>query len=273
MSLAETQARAQPLLSVRNLRWAPPNETEEVLQGTSLDLQEGSLTVLIGPSGCGKSTLGYLIAGYYEAAAGDIRIDGKAVREPQPDRLMVFQESALWPWMSVLDNVVFGPLSRRQAPRREIEARARALLDEFGLSAFADRYPHQLSGGMKRRVDLAQAVINEPRLLILDEPFRGLDVMTRELMQEYFLGLFEGRGQTTLFISSEVEEAVFLADEILVMDLNGQIAHRLPIELPRPRSSAVADTPEFQKAQVDLLAALEAVQAETDVPHTPSLQT
>ncbi|MEX0924021.1 MAG: ATP-binding cassette domain-containing protein [Rhodovibrionaceae bacterium] len=264
---------AQPLLSVRNLRWAPPGETEPVLNGTTLDLKEGSLSVLIGPSGCGKSTLGYLIAGYYEAAEGEVRIDGKPVREPRPDRLMVFQESALWPWMSVLDNVVFGPLSRREAPRREIEAQAKALLEEFGLSAFANRYPHQLSGGMKRRVDLAQAVINQPRLLILDEPFRGLDVMTRELMQEYFLGLFEGRGQTTLFISSEVEEAVFLADEVLVMDQQGLIAQRLPVTLPRPRTSAMTDTHEFQKAQVDLLHALEAVQAETEGPQSQAVLT
>ena len=259
-------AAAEPLLSVRNLRWAPPREEEAVLNGTSLELREGSLSVLIGPSGCGKSTLGYLIAGYYQAEAGEIHIDGRAVRQPKPDRLMVFQESALWPWMTVLDNVVFGPLSRREAPRREIEARAQTLLEEFGLAAFAKHYPHQLSGGMKRRVDLAQAVINQPRLLILDEPFRGLDVMTRELMQEYFLELFEGRGQTTLFITSEVEEAVFLADEILVMDQQGRIAQRQPVALPRPRTSAATDTAECQEAQVDLLAALEAVQEEPAEP-------
>jgi NitT/TauT family transport system ATP-binding protein len=259
-TIAQGLVSADPVLRVHDLHWAPGRSGEEVLKGTRFDLREGNLTVLIGPSGCGKSTLGYLIAGYETADSGWIEIDGARIGAPGPNRLMVFQESALWPWMSVLDNVSFGPAARGELSRSEAESRARRLLGEFGLGGFVDKYPGQLSGGMKRRVDIAQALINGPRLLILDEPFRGLDVMTRELMQEYFLQLFENRSQTTLFITSEVEEAVFLADEVLVMDRRGRIARRLDVGLPRPRRAEAVDTPEFQEAQMTLLAALEAIQ-------------
>jgi NitT/TauT family transport system ATP-binding protein len=258
--MAEDALSVEPVLRVHDLHWSPGRSGEEVLRGICFDLPEGKLTVLIGPSGCGKSTLGHLIAGYETADSGWIEIDGARVAAPGPDRLMVFQESALWPWMSVVDNVSFGPAARGELSRSEAASRARRLLGEFGLGAFADRYPGQLSGGMKRRVDIAQALINGPRLLILDEPFRGLDVMTRELMQEHFLQLFESRSQTTLFITSEVEEAVFLADEVLVMDRRGRIAQRLDIGLSRPRRAGVTDTSSFQEFQMTLLAALEAVQ-------------
>jgi NitT/TauT family transport system ATP-binding protein len=249
-----------PLLSVGDLHWAPPGARTDVLQGTRFELREGGLGVLIGPSGCGKSSLGAVIAGYETPSAGWVRLDGRPVTGPGPDRLMVFQESALWPWMTVLDNVAFGPIARRELAPEDANARARTLLAEFGLDGFAEKYPGQLSGGMKRRVDLAQALINQPRLLILDEPFRGLDVMTRELMQDYFLRTVEGRGQATLFISSEVEEAVFLADEVLVMDRRGRIVDTIAIELPRPRPADVVDGAAFQRAQMTLLSRLEAVQ-------------
>jgi NitT/TauT family transport system ATP-binding protein len=162
--------------------------------------------------------------------------------------------------MTVRDNVAFGPIARGELAPAEAEARAQALLEEFGLAGFAHKHPGQLSGGMKRRVDFAQALINQPQLLVLDEPFRGLDVMTRELMQDYFLRLVEGRGQTTLFISSEVEEAVFLADEVLVMDRTGRISDRLTIDLPRPRPAEVVDSAAFQRTQMALLHRLEAIQ-------------
>ena len=249
-----------PLLSVGDVHWSPPGAAHPVLQGTRFDLAAGRLTVLIGPSGCGKSSLGYLIAGYATPSAGWIRLEDRPVTGPGPERLMVFQESALWPWMTVRDNVAFGPIARGELAPPEAEARAQALLEEFGLAGFAHKHPGQLSGGMKRRVDFAQALINQPQLLVLDEPFRGLDVMTRELMQDYFLRLVEGRGQTTLFISSEVEEAVFLADDVLVMDRTGRITDRLDIDLPRPRPAEVVDSAAFQRAQMALLDRLEAVQ-------------
>jgi ABC-type nitrate/sulfonate/bicarbonate transport system ATPase subunit len=167
--------------------------TTLVVDRCSLSLEPGLLTVMVGPSGCGKTTLINLIAGYEKATSGEIHLDGRPVNRPGEDRLVVFQETALFPWMSVLDNVAFGPLSRNTGPRAKVIERALALLDKVGLNGFARRYPGQLSGGMQRRVELARAIINEPRVMLMDEPFRGLDAMTRELMQEHYLALFELR--------------------------------------------------------------------------------
>ena len=195
------------------------------------------MTVLMGPSGCGKSTLAYLLAGYLEPDAGEVTIDGARVRGAGPDRMLVFQETALWPWMTVADNVMFGPLARGAMTRAQARTEADALLDRFGLAGFADRYPAALSGGMKRRAEIAQALINRPRVMILDEPFRGLDVMTRELMQEYYVQLFEATRLTTLFITAELEEALFLADRILFMSpAPGRIVRSMDVDLPRPRT-------------------------------------
>ncbi len=208
-----------------------------VLDDCSLTVAAGKLTVLMGPSGSGKSTLAYILAGYIKPNAGEVLLDDVPVAEPGPNRLMVFQETTLWPWMTVNDNVLFGPLMRASSARVEARSRARALLARFGLAEFGDKYPSQLSGGMKRRAEIAQALINNPRVLIMDEPFRGLDVMTRELMQEYYLKVFEESRPTTLFITSEIEEAIFLADVILFMDPTlGRIGHVIEVDLPRPRT-------------------------------------
>ncbi len=147
--------------------------------------------VVMGKSGCGKSTLAYLIAGYLQADQGKIEIDGRPVTKPGADRIMVFQETALWPWMTVTENVIFGPLVRNAFSKAEATSKAEELLERFGLIDFRNKYPGQLSGGMKRRAEIAQALINSPDIMVLDEPFRGLDVMTRELLQEYYLQLFE----------------------------------------------------------------------------------
>ncbi|MGD8349507.1 MAG: ATP-binding cassette domain-containing protein, partial [Gammaproteobacteria bacterium] len=186
----------------------------EVIENCSLELEPGLLNVVMGKSGCGKSTLAYLLAGYIKADAGRIEIDGRVVSAPGSDRIMVFQETALWPWMTVTENVIFGPLVRNEISRQKARQKAEELLERFGLLDFKDRYPGQLSGGMKRRAEIAQALINSPDIMILDEPFRGLDVMTRELLQEYYLQLFEDTRLTTLFITSRLEEAMFLADRI-----------------------------------------------------------
>jgi NitT/TauT family transport system ATP-binding protein len=216
------------------------------LEDCSFALAPGKLTVLMGPSGCGKSTLACILAGYLEPDAGSVTLDGVACRGAGPDRLLVFQETALWPWMRVVDNVMFGPLSRGVMTRAEARARALDLLAEFGLAGFGERYPGELSGGMKRRAELAQALINQPRLMILDEPFRGLDVMTRELMQEYYMQLFERTGLTTLFIASDLEEAIFLADTLLFMSAApGRIVHSMEVDLPHPRTFAAMESARY----------------------------
>jgi NitT/TauT family transport system ATP-binding protein len=225
-------------------RFAQANGHDTVaLAGCSFTVEPGKLTVLMGPSGCGKSTLAYLLAGYLQPDAGSITLGGLPVQGAGPERMLVFQETALWPWMTVVENVMFGPLARGAMSREAARSEAGDLLSRFGLADFGDRYPQQLSGGMKRRAEIAQALINQPKVLILDEPFRGLDVMTRELMQEYYMQLFEGTRSTTLFITSELEEAIFLADQLLFMSAPpGRILESMEIDLPHPRTFETMET-------------------------------
>lgn len=220
-------------------------QPEVILRNCSFDVTPGRFNVLIGPSGSGKSTLVSLIGGYVTPSVGEVRVDGKTIQEPGPDRMVVFQETALFPWMSLLSNVAYGPVQGGMA-RQEAEARAATLLAKVGLKGFENRYPDQVSGGMQRRAEVARALINRPRLLLLDEPFRGLDHMSRGLMQEYFLQLFEEEGMTTLFVTSEVDEAVLMADRVIVLSYKPtQVQAVVDIDLPRPRSFQMQTLPEF----------------------------
>lgn len=228
-----------------------------VLEDCSFRIEPGKLTVVMGTSGCGKSTLAYLLAGYMKPDGGHIEMDGKAVNGPGPERIMVFQETALWPWMTVTENIVFGPLARATVSREEATRKAQELLRKFGLSEFKDKYPGQLSGGMKRRAEIAQALINSPKAMVLDEPFRGLDVMTRELMQEYYIKLFEETRLTTVFITSELEEAIFLADRILIMGNSpSRIVHSLDVDLPHPRTFEVLTSERYLDIKKEALEVL-----------------
>lgn len=224
----------------------PDDNRIPVIEDCTINFQPGQLNVVMGRSGCGKSTLAYLLAGYLQPDAGTLEIDGRLIEGPGSDRIMVFQETALWPWISVINNVMFGPVVRRTISRGEAKTKANELLERFGLIDFADKYPGQLSGGMKRRAEIAQALINSPDVMILDEPFRGLDVMTRELLQEYYLSLFEDTKLTTIFITSELEEALFLADRIYVMcDVPSKIDTIIEIDLPRPRTFEVTTSQRY----------------------------
>jgi NitT/TauT family transport system ATP-binding protein len=208
----------------------------ELIEDCSFRAERGRFTVVIGPSGCGKTSLMNLIAGFERPNSGRITIDGHPIDGAGSDRLMVFQETALFPWMTTLANVTYGPTVRRIASRAEIDAKARDILDRFGLSQFADRYPNELSGGMQRRAELARALINDPLVMLMDEPFRGLDAMTRQLMQEYLVNLFESTRKTTIFVTSEIDEAIFLADQIIVLSrAPARAAATLAVDLPRPR--------------------------------------
>lgn len=212
-----------------------PLETE-VIKDCSATIPAGQLTVMIGPSGCGKSTLIRLLAGFERPDEGTITIDGKKVTRPDKDRLVLFQETALFPWMTTWENVMYGPKARGEA-NREAREHAEFLLEKVGLSQFRDKYPEQLSGGMQRRAELARAMVNHPAITILDEPFRGLDAMTKELMQEYYSKLYEETRSTTLFITTDIDEAVFLADQIIVMtNIPTQVKQVINVDIQRPRS-------------------------------------
>lgn len=230
--------------------------TNTVLDGLSLEIPAGKFTALIGPSGCGKTTMINLIAGYDAPDAGLITMDGVAVRDPGWDRLVVFQETALFPWKSTLDNVMFGPFNRG-LPRTEVVRQARELLAKFGLSGFEDKYPGQLSGGMQRRTELARALINCPKVMLLDEPFRGLDALTRELMQEYLLRVFDEHPVTTVFVTSEVEESIYLADRVIVLSSSPTITKKvIDVDLPRPRDIKMLSSRRFAEIHGEILECL-----------------
>jgi NitT/TauT family transport system ATP-binding protein len=228
-----------------------------VIDDFSLVLEPGRLTALIGPSGCGKSTLGFLVAGYHRPAAGEVRLGGRPVRGPAPERLLVFQETALMPWLTVAENVMFGPRARG-AGRRRARRVADQTLQRVGLTGFADSYPNELSGGMQRRAELARALVNDPQVLVLDEPFRGLDAMTRGLMQEYFAELWEQRPAAALFITTDVDEAILLADRLLVMtSAPGRVRQVIDVDLPRPRQrEAVLQDPRAREIKQQALTTL-----------------
>jgi len=189
----------------------------EVLAGVGFEAQRGTITAIVGPSGCGKSVLLHVIAGYDRPTSGNVHVDGKVAGTPGLDRLMMFQENALFPWMTVVENIAFGPHASGRLNGKEAAELARALLPRFGLNGVGDMYPDRLSGGMQRRVELVRALINEPGVLLLDEPFRGLDALTRRIMRQYFLELHAERPRTTLLVTSEIDEALALADRILVL--------------------------------------------------------
>ena len=224
-------------IELRNVRktYGIGLDEKTIIQDCSFKICRNELTVMIGPSGCGKSTLVRLIAGFERVSGGTILSNGETVKGPGRDRLVVFQESALYPWMTTEQNILYGPNARgeRGPAIRQV---AKSVIDRVGLKQFRSSYPNQLSGGMQRRAELARAMINSPQVMILDEPFRGLDAMTKGLMQEYYAELFEESGRTHFFITTDIDEAIFLADRLLIMsNVPMQVHSIIEVDLPRPR--------------------------------------
>jgi NitT/TauT family transport system ATP-binding protein len=209
--------------------------SKEVVKDCSFSIERGELTVMIGPSGCGKSTLIRLLAGFETPSSGTITLNGAPVAGPGNDRLVLFQENALFPWMTTYDNILYGPRARGEVTKETLDL-AEFLLKKVGLQDFRKKYPTQLSGGMQRRAELARAMINNPSVMILDEPFRGLDAMTKELMWEYYSALYEENRRTNFFVTTDIDEAVFLADRLLIMsNIPTQVRAVLELDMPRPR--------------------------------------
>jgi NitT/TauT family transport system ATP-binding protein len=219
----------------------------------SLSIEDGAFVSILGPSGCGKSTLLYIVGGFVSPTAGIARMKGKPIKGPGPDRGPVFQEFALFPWKSVLGNVMYGP--RQQGVKSvEAEAQSRALIEMVGLKGFEHFYPKELSGGMKQRVALARTLAYHPAVLLMDEPFGALDAHTRTRLQNDLLNIWERDRKTVLFVTHSVEEAVFLSDRVVVMTrAPGRIKQVVEIDLPRPRRrSELLLDPRYQKYVVDI---------------------
>ena len=226
------------------------------LQATDLDVAENDFVTILGPSGCGKSTLLRIVAGLDQPTAGEVLLAGRRITGPGADRGMVFQSYTLFPWLTVLDNVCFG-LRERGLPRaRQVEV-AQGFLAQVGLKAFANHYPKQLSGGMQQRTALARALANRPRMLLMDEPFGALDHQTRELMQELLLGLWEAQRQTVLFVTHDIDEAIFMGSRVMVMSARpGRIKLDRVVPLPHPRHYSVKTTPAFAALKAELTEAV-----------------
>jgi sulfonate transport system ATP-binding protein len=238
-------------LAIRGVtkRFMAGDDEIEALARVDLTILEGEFVCLIGASGCGKSTLLRIVAGFEEPSAGEVLIDRKPVNGPGSDRGMVFQDYALFPWMTVKQNIGFGPRQRSLA-RDEIEHISSEFVRLVGLEKFADRYPSQLSGGMKQRVAIARVLANNANILLMDEPFGALDALTREQLQNELLQIWARTRVTVIFITHSVEEAVMLADRVLVMSAGpGRIVNDVPIDLPRPRD---VSSPEFNEVRRDL---------------------
>ena len=215
----------------------------------SLEIQPGEFVCLLGPSGCGKSTLMNTVAGFVEPSVGKVTVDGQPIEGPGQDRGMVFQQHSLFPWKTVCDNVAFGPLMAGEGIDAA-RATARALLEMVGLSAYEKRFPAVLSGGMKQRVGIARALANYPSVLLMDEPFGALDAQTRAMMQENLLQIWDEFGITVIFVTHDIDEAVFLADRVVVMSASpGRLIADIHIDLPRPRTAEMVSSTDYVKAK------------------------
>ena len=211
----------------------------EVLDVDRFAVREGEFITVIGPSGCGKSTFLHIVGGFIKAEGGSIRVYGQEVSGPGPDRGMMFQEFALFPWKTVAGNVAWG-LEVQGVPTAEIEAVVRKYLEMMGLAEFRNHYPAELSGGMKQRVALARVLAFDPKVLLMDEPFGALDAQTREVMQEELTRLWDRTGKTIVFVTHDIEEAVYLGDRVVVLTARpGRIREEVRIALPRPRALTI----------------------------------
>jgi NitT/TauT family transport system ATP-binding protein len=248
-NVTELRGRLEaPAISVEGLShvYAGPDGGVAALLDITLAVGKGRFVVIVGPSGCGKTSLLMMLAGLRQPSQGAIVCLGRPIPKPDPQRVgVIFQEASLFPWLSTLDNIEF-PLSLRGMPREERRRRSQAMLTLVGLEGFGDRYPHELSGGMKQRVSIARGLVQDPPLLLMDEPFAALDEQTRMTMGHELLRIWSTTQKTVVFITHSLTEAVYLADEVLVMSARpGRIIDHIHVTLPRPRSYEMMATEQF----------------------------
>jgi NitT/TauT family transport system ATP-binding protein len=227
-----------------------------------MEIAAGELCVVVGPSGCGKTTLLNAIAGFHSISAGEILLDGEVLcnagqmASPGSDRIVVFQNGALFPWFTVLENVTFGPLVQGGNPK-EAKAKAREMLSQMGLKGIEKNYPSELSGGMRRRVEIARAMMNDPRVLLLDEPFRAMDALTKTVVQQFLLDVYDKSKKTIFFITHDLEEAIFLGSRVYIMTTRpAKIKTVLNVDLPRPRDFRVLSSSSYIRLKKECIEAV-----------------
>jgi NitT/TauT family transport system ATP-binding protein len=234
------------------------------VQGVDLTVRTGEFVAIVGPSGCGKTTFLNAVDGLLPIAGGSLTLDGQEITKPGPDRAMVFQQPGLLPWRTVLGNVMFGVEAQRSMGKQEAISRAKQQIDLVGLSGFEDAYPLELSGGMQQRVNLARALLTDPEMLLLDEPFASLDAQTREMMQLELLKIWSKTKKTALFITHDIKEAIYLADRVIVFTRRpGRVKKVVEIALSRPRDLRVKRDPQFLTYEDEIW---ESIQEELAVP-------
>jgi NitT/TauT family transport system ATP-binding protein len=250
-------------ISIRNVTKVYDSDGANVLavENCSVDIAPGEFCVVVGPSGCGKTTLLNAIAGFHDITRGEILLDGERIStathtaEPGADRIVVFQNGALFPWSTVLNNVAYGPIVQGKIPAREARRQAESLLAGLGLADIGGRYPNELSSGMRRRAEIARALINNPKVLLLDEPFRAMDALTKGVAQEFLLQAYDHARKTVFFITHDLEEALFLADRVLVMTTRpGRIKQILKVDVERPRSYRVRASKRYLELKSEIFA-------------------
>jgi NitT/TauT family transport system ATP-binding protein len=233
------------------------------LDHCSLRIEAGEFCVVVGPSGCGKTTLLNAIAGFHDITSGEIYLDGQILcsgqrsAEPGADRIVVFQQGALFPWYTVLENVIYGPVVQGKMDGAEAKSSAERLLGQMGLMGVSHNYPNEISSGMRRRVEIARAMMNDPKVLLLDEPFRALDALTKSVMHKYLLDVYDKSQKTIFFITHDLEEAIFLGTRVVVMTTRpGRIKKMIEVDIPRPRDYRVLSSERYRELKSEAIGAV-----------------
>lgn len=262
----------QGALSIRNVGkiYDPEGVHVEAVANCTMEIGAGEFVAIVGPSGCGKSTLLNIMAGFDNLTAGEILLDNEPLAtvnkppSPGPDRVVVFQSGALFPWKTVLENVIYGPVTQGGMMVPEAEKRAKEMLSRVGLTGIEGSYPGQLSSGMQRRVEITRALINNPKILLLDEPYRAMDTVTKGASHQYLLELYDLTQKTIFFITHDLDEALYLSDKVHIMTSRpGYIKKSLSVKLPRPRTLSMLTSKEFMTMKAELVEAVheEAIKA------------
>ncbi len=252
MSKDITQSPDSPIIqgriSIRNVSkvYDPDGANVVALDNCSMEIERGEFCVIVGPSGCGKTTLLNAVAGFSGITSGEIWLDDELLcsetqtAEPGADRIVVFQQGALFPWRTILSNVIYGPLVQGKMSKTEARRAAENLLSQMGLQGFLKNYPSEISGGMRRRVEIARALMNNPKVLLMDEPYRAMDALTKTVMHQNLLDIYDTMGKTIFFITHDLEEAIFLGSKVYVMTTRpGKIKKVIDVDIPRPRDFRV----------------------------------